>query len=73
MIAGHSPAAETHFCVVYPTEKATVNVIYGLYSEFKKGRPHYNINLCNKAALELWEDCSVLVNNGLAHWVNKAI
>ncbi len=60
-------------CVVYRDKIAEVNVIYGLYSEYEKGRPHYNLNLSWKAADELWEKSSTLVNLGLCHWSNKPI
>lgn len=60
-------------CIVYKNEKATIEVTYGLYSEYKKGRPHYVLNLCQKASNELWEKCSTVVNHGLMHWSNKQL
>lgn len=64
---------ESNKCVVYPNEDATVEVTYGLYSEFNAGRPHYVHKLCAKAAEELWEKSKILVNQGDMHWSNKSL
>jgi len=60
-------------CEIYPKEKAIVEVTYGLYSEYEKGRPYWNHKLCNKAADELWQKCSHLVSQGFMYWSNKQI
>lgn len=61
-------------CEIYQDEEATVEVTYGLYSEYKKGRPHYVHNLCQQAAKELWDtDIHMLVNMGKMHWTNKIL
>jgi len=52
---------------MYPTEKATVKITFGLYSEHKKGRPHYTHYLCEKAAKKLWDECEAAVNLGFMH------
>jgi len=53
---------------MYQSEPATVIITYGLYEEYKKGRPHYTHKLCSKAAKELWDNCDIYVNQGLMHW-----
>ena len=60
-------------CEMYPDEDATVEITYGLYSEYKGGKPHYNHKLCQRGANELWEKCKPLVNLGDMHWKNKEI
>lgn len=64
---------EKQKCMVYPELQANVLVVYGLYDEFAKGRPHHELFLSDKAAKELWDKCSTLVNLGLCHWSNKPI
>jgi hypothetical protein len=64
---------EKIYCEIYPDQEAVVEVTYGLYSEFSKGRPHYKHNLCIKASKELWDKSSILVNSGEMHWKNKSI
>lgn len=60
-------------CQMYPNEIATVHVVYGLYSEYEKGNPHHEHNLCDKAAKELFDKCAILVNLGDMHWKNEPI
>lgn len=60
-------------CEMYQNEDATVDITYGLYSEYEKGKPHYNHKLCKKASGELFDRCAVLVNQGLMQWSNKEI
>lgn len=61
------------YCEMYQSEMATVEITYGLYSEYQKGRPHYKYKLCEKAAKELWDKCAILVNQGDMHWTNKPL
>ena len=61
------------YCEMYKSELATVEITYGLYSEYQKGRPHYNHKLCGKAAKELWDKCAILVNQGDMHWTKKPL
>ena len=61
------------YCEMYQSELATVEVTYGLYSEYQKGRKHYKHKLCYKAAKELWDKCAILVNQGDMHWTNKPL
>jgi hypothetical protein len=58
-------------CEQYKEEKATVKVTYGLFSEYKKGRPYYTHNLCDKAAKELYERCKGSINEMLMYWKNE--
>ncbi len=58
---------------MYQDQDATVEITYGLYLEYKKGRPYYKHNLCEKAAKELWDKCNILVNLGDMYWSNKII
>lgn len=60
-------------CAIHDNNPATVNIIYGLYDEYKKGRPHYNINLCDICANELWDKSKSAIQVQLMHWVNKSI
>jgi hypothetical protein len=55
-------------CELYPTEKATIKLTYGLYESGVHAH-----NLSQKACNELWEKCKPLVNLGLMHWSMKPI
>jgi hypothetical protein len=58
---------------MYQDKNASVEVTYGLYSEYKKGRPYYNHKLSDVAAKELWEQCKDLIKENLMYWNNKPI
>lgn len=46
----------------------TSRILYGLYSEYEKGRPHHSVNLCEMHQKELWGKSQGLVSTGLMHW-----
>jgi hypothetical protein len=56
-------------CQVYSELPASVFIKCGFYEEYKKGIPHHELYLSDKAARELWEKNKNLVGMGLYHWV----
>lgn len=60
-------------CEVYQQNEATVKITYGLYSEFAKDRPYYVHFLSEKASLELWDKCKILIAENLMYWKNEPI
>jgi hypothetical protein len=69
----HKSITSPTYCEWYPNELATVELTYGLYSEYQKGRRHNVHKLCIKASKELFEKCAPLINSGYMHWVNKPL
>jgi len=64
----HGEEKEPVYCNVCG-KTATANVIYGLYSEYEKGRPHHVLDVCSEHLQELGKRCKPAVAVGLMHFV----
>ena len=52
---------------------AIAHVTYGLYSEYKKGRPHHELDVCSKHLTELGKKCKPAVATLLLHFIIKPV
>lgn len=62
---------EQRKCQLYPKLNADRYIKCGFYEEYKKGTPHNEYYLSDKAAKELWEKNKNIVNAGLYHWFTR--